>query len=98
VHLTTALLFTGQQDRIAPGKIITLYDPTAGTGGFLSEGEQYIHSISRDARVRVFGQELNPESHAICMADMLIKGHEIDNIKLGKSLLDVLDGGKASIL
>jgi len=88
VHLTTALLFTDQQEKIAPGKIVTVYDPTAGTGGFLSEGEEYIHSISRDARVRVFGQELNPESHAICMADMLIKGHEIDNIKLGNTLSD----------
>lgn len=88
VHLTTALLFTNQQDKIAPGKIITIYDPTAGTGGFLSEGEEYIHSISQDARVRVFGQELNPESYAICMADMLIKGHEIDNIKLGNTLSD----------
>ena len=88
VHLTTALLFTDQQEKIAPGKIVTVYDPTAGTGGFLSEGEEYIHSISKDARVRVFGQELNPESHAICMADMLIKGHEIDNIKLGNTLSD----------
>jgi len=88
VHLTTALLFTDQQEKIAPGKIVTVYDPTAGTGGFLSEGEEYIHSISQDARVRVFGQELNPESHAICMADMLIKGHEIDNIKLGNTLSD----------
>jgi len=88
VHLTTALLFTEQQEKIAPGKIVTVYDPTAGTGGFLSEGEEYIHSISQDARVRVFGQELNPESHAICMADMLIKGHEIDNIKLGNTLSD----------
>lgn len=88
VHLTTALLFTEQQGKIAPGKIVTVYDPTAGTGGFLSEGEEYIHSISQDARVRVFGQELNPESHAICMADMLIKGHEIDHIKLGNTLSD----------
>ena len=88
VHLTTALLFTDQQEKIAPGKIVTVYDPTAGTGGFLSEGEEYIHAISGKARVRVFGQELNPESHAICMADMLIKGHEIDNIKLGNTLSD----------
>jgi type I restriction enzyme M protein len=66
VHLTTALLFTDQQDKIRPGKIVTVYDPTAGTGGFLSEGEEYIHAISEQARVTVFGQELNPESYAIC--------------------------------
>jgi type I restriction enzyme M protein len=88
VHLTTALLFTGQQAQIGPGKIVTVYDPTAGTGGFLSEGEEYIHSISEQARVTVFGQELNPESYAICKGDMLIKGHEIQNIKLGNTLSD----------
>lgn len=88
VHLTTALLFTGQQAQIGPGKIVTVYDPTAGTGGFLSEGEEYIHSISDQARVTVFGQELNPESYAICKGDMLIKGHEIQNIKLGNTLSD----------
>jgi len=88
VHLTTALLFTDQQASIGPGKIVTVYDPTAGTGGFLSEGEEYIHSISEQARVTVFGQELNPESYAICKGDMLIKGHEIRNIKLGNTLSD----------
>jgi len=88
VHLTTALLFTDQQTSIGPGKIVTVYDPTAGTGGFLSEGEEYIHSISEQARVSVFGQELNPESYAICKGDMLIKGHEIQNIKLGNTLSD----------
>ena len=88
VHLTTALLFTDQQASIGPGKIVTVYDPTAGTGGFLSEGEEYIHSISEQARVTVFGQELNPESYAICKGDMLIKGHEIQNIKLGNTLSD----------
>ena len=86
VHLTTALLFTDQHQTIGPGKIVTVYDPTAGTGGFLSEGEEYIHSISEQARVTVFGQELNPESYAICKGDMLIKGHEIQNIKLGNTL------------
>ncbi len=88
VRLTTALIFTDQQEKIAPGKIITVYDPTAGTGGFLSAGEEYITSISSGARVRVFGQELNPESYAICMADMLVKGHEISNIKHGNTLSD----------
>lgn len=88
VRLTTALLFTDQQEHIGPGKIVTVYDPTAGTGGFLSEGEEYIHSISEQARVTVFGQELNPESYAICKGDMLIKGHEIQNIKLGNTLSD----------
>jgi len=73
VHLTTSLVFTGQQKRLKPGNIVTIYDPAAGTGGFLSESEAYIKSISEDVDVSLHGQELNPESYAICKADMLIK-------------------------
>ena len=74
---------TGQEDVLSPNSIITIYDPTAGTGGFLSESEEYIHSISNKVTVNLFGQELNSESYAICMADMMIKGQQVENIKLG---------------
>lgn len=77
---------TGQEDVLSPNSIITIYDPTAGTGGFLSESEEYIQSISDKVTVRLFGQELNPESYAICMADMMIKGQLVENIKLGNTL------------
>lgn len=86
VHAATSLLMTGQEEVLSPNSIITIYDPTAGTGGFLSESEEYIQSISDKVTVRLFGQELNPESYAICMADMMIKGQNIDNIKLGNTL------------
>ena len=69
-----------------PGIIRTIYDPTRGTGGFLSSGMEYVHELNPQAVMRAFGQELNPESYAICKADMLIKGQEVSNIKLGNTL------------
>ena len=88
VHLTTSLVLTGQEEKLKPNSIVTIYDPTAGTGGFLSEGDEYIHQISEEVTVSLLGQELNPESYAICKADMLIKGQEVSNIKLGNTLSD----------
>ena len=88
VHLTTSLVLTGQDQVLGPNRIVTIYDPTAGTGGFLSEGEEYIQSISEKVTVSLHGQELNPESYAICKADMLIKGQEVSQIKLGNTLSD----------
>ncbi len=88
VHLTTSLVITGQDDKLKPNSIVTIYDPTAGTGGFLSEGDEYIQSISDKVTVSLHGQELNPESYAICKADMLIKGQDVSNIKLGNTLAD----------
>ena len=88
VRLTTALVIM-EDDKVngqSKGIIRTIYDPTAGTGGFLSSGSEYIHSIHPTAAIRVFGQELNPESYAICKGDMLIKGQEIENLKLGNTL------------
>jgi len=86
VHLTTSLVITDQDRKLAPNSIVTIYDPTAGTGGFLSEGDEYIQSISEKVSVSLHGQELNPESYAICKADMLIKGQDVASIKLGNTL------------
>ncbi|TQE99483.1 MAG: SAM-dependent DNA methyltransferase [Spiribacter salinus] len=88
VHLTTSLVLTGQDEKLRPHSIVTVYDPTAGTGGFLSESEEYVQQVSRDVSVSLHGQELNPESYAICKADMLIKGQQVQNIKLGNTLSD----------
>ncbi|MCH8493679.1 MAG: type I restriction-modification system subunit M [Idiomarina sp.] len=88
VHLTTSLVLTGQEKRLTPSSIVTIYDPTAGTGGFLSEGDEYIQQISEGVTVSLHGQELNPESFAICKADMLIKGQDVSNVKLGNTLSD----------
>ena len=86
VHLTTSLVITDQDHKLTPNSIVTIYDPTAGTGGFLSEGDEYIQSISEKVSVSLHGQELNPESYAICKADMLIKGQDVASIKLGNTL------------
>ncbi|MFD2190780.1 type I restriction-modification system subunit M [Pistricoccus aurantiacus] len=88
VHLTTSLVLTGQEDKLRPHGIVTVYDPTAGTGGFLSESDEYIQQVSQDVTVSLHGQELNPESYAICKADMLIKGQAVERIKLGNTLAD----------
>jgi len=87
IRLTTSLVFMEDDDALTKAGIIrTIYDPTAGTGGFLSAGMEYVHELNPQAVMRAFGQELNPESYAICKADMLIKGQEVNNIKLGNTL------------
>ena len=87
VRLTTSLVFMEDDDALTKEGIIrTIYDPTAGTGGFLSSGMEYVHELNPKAVMRAFGQELNPESYAICKADMLIKGQEVNRIKLGNTL------------
>lgn len=87
IHLMVNLVFDLDRDSLSQkGSIRTLYDPTAGTGGMLSVAEEYIQKLNPDAQLRVFGQELNPESYAICKADMLIKGQNISQIKLGNTL------------
>ncbi len=87
VELTTSLVFMEDDKALTKEGIIrTIYDPTAGTGGFLSSGMDYVIKLNPAARMVAFGQELNPESYAICKADMLIKGQEVNNIKLGNTL------------
>ena len=87
VDLTTSLVFSEDDDGLTKDGIIrTIYDPTAGTGGFLSAGMEYVLQLNPAAVMRAFGQELNPESYAICKADMLIKGQDVTNIKLGNTL------------
>lgn len=87
VRLTTSLVFMEDDDALTKKGIIrTIYDPTAGTGGFLSSGMEYVHELNPEAVMRAFGQELNPESYGICKADMLIKGQDVSRIKLGNTL------------
>ena len=87
VRLTTSLVFMEDDEALSKDGIIrTIYDPTAGTGGFLSSGMEYVLELNPNAVMRSFGQELNPESYAICKADMLIKGQDVSRIKLGNTL------------
>ena len=89
VRLTTSLVFMEDNEVLTEEGIIrTIYDPTAGTGGFLSSGMEYVRELNPKAIIRAFGQELNPESYAICKGDMLIKGQDVSQIKLGNTLSD----------
>ncbi|WP_048438054.1 class I SAM-dependent DNA methyltransferase [Caenimonas sp. SL110] len=87
IQLIVHCLFAGDDEALSkPGVVRSMYDPTAGTGGILSVGEAVARSINSSAVVRLFGQELNPESYAICKADMLIKGQDPKNIVCGNTL------------
>lgn len=87
VHLATSLVFTLDGDALAkPGTVRSLYDCTAGTGGFLTSATEYVSSLNHHAELKTYGQELNPESYAICKADILIKGEDAENIKFGNTL------------
>jgi type I restriction enzyme M protein len=87
IQLIVHCLFAGDDDALTkPGVVRSMYDPTAGTGGILSGAEAVARSINKTAIVRLFGQELNDESYAICKADMLIKGQDPKNIIRGNTL------------
>jgi type I restriction enzyme M protein len=93
VRLMVNLLLDGDEEVLCqPGVIRTVFDCACGTGGMLSEAEAQIHRYNPDALVRLYGQELNPQSYAICVADMLVKGQDASHIVLGNSLSD--DGHK----
>ncbi|MFT5852396.1 MAG: type I restriction enzyme M protein [Colwellia sp.] len=87
VELTTALVFMGDDELLSQDAVSRkVYDPTAGTGGFLSAAGEYVNHLNSRAVLQSYGQELNPESYAICKSHMLIRGQDFNNIKLGNTL------------
>jgi type I restriction enzyme M protein len=89
IRLMVNLLFIEDDEALTkPGVVRSIYDPTAGTGGMLSIAGEHLAELNPDARLVMYGQELNPESYAICKADMLIKGQDIVNIVFGNTLSD----------
>src|SRR5580692_5890169 len=89
IRLMVNLLFVEDDDVLAkPGVVRTIYDPAAGTGGMLSVAGEYLAEHNPQARLTMYGQELNDESYAICKADMLIKGQDVHNIIPGNTLSD----------
>lgn len=90
IDLMVNLLFVEDTDIFNPGIVKTMYDPACGTGGMLSQSDEYFqaHNKSESATLRLYGQELNPESYAICKADMMIKGQDPQNIKQGNSFTE----------
>lgn len=86
IRLMVDLLFVEDDDLLAkPGIKKSLFDPACGTGGMLSEAEEHLRKLNPDARLEVFGQELNPETYAVCRSDMMIKGQDASHIVLGNS-------------
>ena len=89
IELMVNLLVAPDDDALSiPGVVRTVMDPACGTGGMLSAAEEHITKLNPSATVEVFGQELNPESWAICRSDMMIKGQDPENIKFGNSFSD----------
>lgn len=93
IRLMVNLLFLNDREILTTKGIVkTLYDPACGTGGMLSIAEEYLQELNPDAHLEVFGQEINPESYAICKSDMLIKGQNPANIKFGNTFtVDALE-------
>ena len=95
IRLMVDLLFIEDEDMLArKGIVKTLYDPAAGTGGMLSVAEEYLRELNPDADLKVYGQELNSESYAICKSDMMIKGQDPEHIVRGNSFSEDGHGGK----
>lgn len=86
IRLMVELVFTGEDGIFEPGIYRSVYDPTAGTGGMLSESEKAAMAKNPQANVELFGQEYNPESYAICCSDLLIKDEPINNLIYGDTL------------
>ena len=86
IRLMVNVLFNEDSETLTKEGIVkTMYDPACGTGGMLSVAEQHLHELNSKAELKVFGQEINPESYAICKSDMLIKGQNPANVKFGNT-------------
>lgn len=79
--MVSILLSEGSEDVLQPGREITILDQACGTGGMLSTSYNFIKRFNPDANIRLFGHENNPESYAMCLAEMLIKGQDISNVR-----------------
>ena len=85
IELMVNVLFADDDRLLTPSRIFTVYDPACGTGGMLSVAEDHLRSINPSARLHLFGQELQPESYAVCRTDMLLKGQGASRIVFGDS-------------
>ncbi len=89
IRLIVDLLLADDADALAGSGIIrTVYDPACGTGGMLALMEEAMKHFNEKIRVELYGQELNPESFGICKSDMLITGHNPEQIAYGNTLTE----------
>ena len=80
--MVAILLSEGSEDVLQPGREITIADQACGTGGMLSTSYNFIKRFNPEANIRLFGHEVVPQSYAMCLAEMLIKGQDVENIRL----------------
>ncbi|NLO69845.1 MAG: SAM-dependent DNA methyltransferase, partial [Porphyromonadaceae bacterium] len=86
IKLMTHILFLPLKDQIKKGTYL-IYDPACGSGGMLTEAEKFAEELTgRKGGFNLYGQEVNPETYAICTSDMLIKGDKPENIAFGSTL------------
>ena len=89
IELMVDILLAPESDTLAKANVVrSVYDPTAGTGGMLSVAEDHIRSANPSATLTLAGQEINPQSYAICKADMTVKGQSVDAIFFGDTLIN----------
>jgi type I restriction enzyme M protein len=89
IQLIVDLMVATEETRLTgKGVIRQVYDPAAGTGGMLALTEEALKTLNPDIRVELYGQELNPQSFAICRSDMLVTGHDPDQIAFGNTLTE----------
>lgn len=88
IQLMTHLVFDPIKDALPP--VMTIYDPACGSGGMLTEAQNFIKdeegAIRATGDIYLYGKEINDETYAICKSDMMIKGNDPSNIKSGSTL------------
>lgn len=89
IALMVQVLFALDDDGLSKSGVVrSIYDPTAGTGGMLSVADEYLRRMNPGIQLSLYGQDYNDASYAICKADMVIKGQDVDNIALGDTLTE----------
>jgi len=88
IDLMTHIIFEPVNDKLPP--VMTIYDPACGSGGMLTESQNFIKDEEGEIRAKgdvyLYGKEINDETYAICKSDMMIKGNNPENIRVGSTL------------
>ncbi len=88
ISLLVDLLFAQDSDALVGSVTRRIYDPTVGTGGMLSVAEEHVRGLNPDAELLLYGQDVNPHSYAMCKSDLLARGQDASNVRLGDTLVD----------
>lgn len=88
IDLMTHIIFEPVKDKLPP--VMTIYDPACGSGGMLTESQNFVKDEEGEIRAKgdvyLYGKEINDETYAICKSDMMIKGNNPENIRVGSTL------------